>query len=278
MEFVEVVNQNQHLQGFTKGNGFMYWSFTDSLVKTTLNNTVKCQVQIFGGHLGDCDYHDGKIYASYLQDSLPGHAWEDWTGFKIYVFDANDLRVLNVMNLDICDYYKSITCTPEDTRGFQGIDGVAIAPDPISGEDRLFVACALYTGEKYANQIILQFTLDGVYETEYHIPTGNTVFGIQNLDYDAENKEFWFSTYGPCEAYQPKEILYCISGDLKEIKRKYCFSTPYGIECLGKEGFYASYQYGPNGRRGGVAYRCDESMFQNKISEAEVEAFIRGNN
>lgn len=275
MNYVEVVNQNQHLQGFSGGNGFMYWSFTDSLVKTTMNGTMKCQVQIHGGHLGDIDYHNGKIYGSYLKNSLPGHAWEDWTGFKIYVFDADDLHTENIINLDICDYYKSITCTPEDTRGFQGIDGVAIAPDPKSGEDRLFVACALYTGEKYNNQIILQFTLDGVYETEYHIPTGNTVYGIQNLDYNAENKEFWFTTYGSSQPYQAKEVLYCISGDLSEIKRKYNFSTPYGLDCLGKEGFYASAQYGKNGKRGGIAYLCDESFFETPKTEADVIKELR---
>lgn len=270
MDYVEVLNQNQHMQGFSNGNGFMYWSFTDSLVKTTLGGTVKCQVEIHGGHLGDIDYHDGKIYGSYLKNSLPGHEWADWTGFKIYVFNADDLKVERVLNLDICDYYKSITCTPDDTRGFQGIDGVAIAPDPKTGADRLFVACALFTGEKYKNQIILQFTLDGVYETEYHIPTGNTVFGIQNLDYDAENKEFWFTTYGPSQSYQPKELLYCISGDLKEIKRKYLFSTPYGLDCLGKDGFYASVQYGKNGKRAGIAYRCVESFFENPKTEAQL--------
>lgn len=270
MNYVEVVNQNQHMQGFSSGNGFMYWSFTDSLVKTTLNGTVKCQVQIHGGHLGDIDYYDGKIYGSYLQNSLPGHAWEDWTGFKIFVFDAEDLHTVEVLNLDICDYYKSITCTEEDVRGFQGIDGVAIAPDPQTNENKLFVACALYTGEKYKNQIILQFTLEGKYETEYHIPTGNTVFGIQNFDYDADNKEFWFSTYGPSQPYQPKELLYCVSGDFSEIKRSYCFSSPYGLECLGKDGFYASVQYGKNGKRGGIAYRCEESFFETPKTEAEL--------
>ncbi|MBO5785747.1 MAG: hypothetical protein J6R45_00335 [Clostridia bacterium] len=272
MEFIEVLNQYQHMQGFSNGNGYMYWSFTDTVVKTTMNGIVKCQVQIHGGHLGDIDYHDGKIYASYLKNSLPGHAWEDWTGFKIYVFNADDLHVEKIMNLDICDYYKSITCTPEDTRGFQGIDGVTIAPDPKTGEDRLFVACALYTGEKYSNQIILQFTLDGVYETEYHIPTGNTVFGIQNLDYDAENKEFWFTTYGPSQPYMPREMLFCISGDLSTILRKYNYSTPYGLDCLGKAGFYGSVHTRKAKKCGGIAYRCDESFFATPKSPQELVA------
>lgn len=269
MEHIRVVNQNYHMQGFTKGNGFMYWSFTDSLVKTTLSGTVKCQVEIHGGHLGDCDYYDGKIYASLLGDALPGHAWEDWTAFKIYVFDASDLKTLNIIDLDICYTYKKAV-----TNGFQGIDGVTVAPDPISGEPKLFVACALETGESYRNQIILQFSLEGAYETEYHIPTGNTVYGIQNLDYDAENNEFWFTTYGPTEDYQPKELLFCVSSDFKEIKRKYVFSTPYGLECLGKEGFYASLQFGKNGSRGGIAYHCDEEFFNNSATEAEINQLI----
>ena len=272
MEYVEVLNQYQHMQGFSNGEGYMYWSFTDSLVKTTMNGIVKCQTMIRGGHLGDIDYHNGKIYGTYLQDALPGHEWADWTGFKIYVFDAYDLHVERIINLDICDYYKSITCTPEDTRGFQGVDGVAIAPDPKTGEDKLFVACALYTGEKYSNQIILQFTLEGVYETEYHIPTGNTVYGIQNLDYDAENKEFWFSTYGSSQPYQAKYTLYCVSGDFSEIKRNYKFSSPYGLDCLGKEGFYASIHLRKHKKCGGVAYRCDESFFETPKTDAELVA------
>ena len=188
MEFVEALNQHAHMQGFSSGNGHMFWSFTNSLIKTTLDSVVRCQVQLRGGHLGDIDYHNGKIYGSFMLDALPGHAWADWSGYKLMVFDEYDLRTLDVINLDICDYYKSITCTPEDTRGFQGIDGVTIAPDPVTGEEKIFIACALFTGEKYSNQIILQFDMTGKYETEYHIPTGNTVYGIQNLDYDADNK------------------------------------------------------------------------------------------
>ncbi len=143
MEFIEVLKQNLHMQGFTSGNGFMYWSFTDSLVKTNLKGTMRAQVEVRGGHLGGLDYFDGRIYASFLGNALPGHAWEDWTAFKIYVFDADDLHLIKSINLDICDEYKSIACTPSDTRGFQAIDGVAIAPDPVTGDERMFVACAL---------------------------------------------------------------------------------------------------------------------------------------
>lgn len=71
MEYIRVVNQNWHMQGFSSGGGHMYFSFTDSLVKTTLSGIVRAQVQIRGGHLGDIDWHDGDIYASFLAEPLP---------------------------------------------------------------------------------------------------------------------------------------------------------------------------------------------------------------
>lgn len=274
MKTIEVVHQYAHMQGFSSGNGHMYWSFTTGLTKTTLGGIMKAQVEVHGGHLGDCDYHDGKIYASYLGNALPDHPWNDWTSFKLYVFDAEDLRVLDIINLDICDEYKRIASTPEDTRGFQAVDGVAIAPDPVTGENKIFIACALNNGEKFSNQIILQHSMDGKYETEYHIPTGNTVFGIQNLDYDAENKEFWFTTYGGSEPYQAKETLFCVSHDFKEIKRKYNFSTPYGLDCLGKDGFYASCSFGVKQDLGGLAYPCTEEFFKKNMGQNDVKAYF----
>ena len=214
LEHIKVVNQNYHMQGFTSGGGFVYFSFTDSLVKTTPAGTVKCQAEVFGGHLGDIDYYGGKIYGSYLGNALPGHAWDDWTCFKIYVFDASDLRVLNVINMDICDEYKRISGMPPDTRCFSGIDGVAFGREPGTGAQKMFVACAMITGEKYENQILLQCTPEGKYEKEYHIRTGNTVYGIQNLDYDESSGEFWFSTYGKGAPYQPEETIYCVGPQL----------------------------------------------------------------
>lgn len=161
MTHIKVVNQNYHMQGFTSGGGFVYFSFTDSLVKTTPTGTVKCQTEVHGGHLGDIDYYDGKIYGSYLGNALPGHAWDDWTCFKIYVFDASDLRLLDVIHMDVCDEYKRVSGTPADTRGFSGIDGVAFGKEPGTGARKMFVACATITGERYADQILLQCTTEG---------------------------------------------------------------------------------------------------------------------
>ena len=58
MKYCEVLHQNLHMQGFTTDGEHMYWSFTDSLVKTTKNGTVLVQVRIPAGHLGDIDYYN----------------------------------------------------------------------------------------------------------------------------------------------------------------------------------------------------------------------------
>ena len=276
MTHIKVVNQNYHMQGFTSGGGFVYFSFTDSLVKTTPAGTVKCQTEVHGGHLGDIDYYDGKIYGSFLGNALPGHAWDDWTCFKICVFDASDLRLRDVIHMDVCDEYKRVSGTPADTRGFSGIDGVAFGKEPGTGARKMFVACATITGERYADQILLQCTTEGRYEREYRIPTGNTVYGIQNLDYDEESGEFWFSTYGKSAPYQPEETLYRLGPALDGVKAKYRFSSPYGFECLGGGQYDASPQDGVNGRRTGTAYLCDAAFFENRYTEQELTALVEG--
>lgn len=279
MKYVETLHQNQHMQGFTSDDKYMYWSFTDTVVKTTLEGTVKRCVPVtggkYGGHLGDIDYHEGKLYASFMGNCLPGHAWNDWTSFMIYVYDAETLELEKRINLDICDLYKAQNGTPEDTRGFQGIDGVAFGKIPGTNEWRLFVACALDTDERWEDNIILQFTPDGVYETEYRIKTGNTVFGIQNLDYDKTTGEFWFSTYGGSQPYQPKETLYKTDINLTKAEERYCFSSAYGFECLGNGKYHCALQWGKNKNQCGGAYECEKSFFENKKTEAEITAYVK---
>ena len=275
MKYIETLHQNQHMQGFTSDGKHMYWSFTDTVVKTTLKGTVRRCVPVSGGHLGDIDYFEGKLYASFMGDALPGHAWNDWTSFKICVFDADTLELEKMINLDICDYYKSLKGTDADTRGFQGVDGVAFGKIPGTEEWRMFVACALDTGEKYENNILLRFTIDGVYETEYPIKTGNTVFGIQNLDYDATTGEFWFSTYGGGEPFMPKETLYKTDVNITKAEEKFCFSSAYGFECLGDGKYYCALQWGTNGNRCGGAFMCEKSFFNTKKTEAEVTDYIK---
>ena len=125
----------------------MYFSFTDSLVKVTMNSVIKCQVEVHGGHLGDIDYYDGKIYGCYMGEALPGHKWDDWSSFYIYEYDANDLSLLRKIHLLKCDEYFARRYDPDDRMGFRGTDGLTVGRDPKTGEPKLMQSRQMLTGE-----------------------------------------------------------------------------------------------------------------------------------
>ncbi len=106
------------------------------------------------------------------------------------------------------------------------------------------------------------------------IRTGNTVYGIQNLDYDEETGHYWFTTYNAEKPFQAKDTLYCVDRDLKTILAQYRFSTPYGFDCIGGGKYHASLQSGVNGKRNGYAYLCDEEFFKNSKPEREINDFV----
>lgn len=65
-----------HVQGMAldNKNGFIYFSFTDRLVKMDLSGRMVGSVSGFIGHLGDLDFNDedGRIYGSleYKNDAI----------------------------------------------------------------------------------------------------------------------------------------------------------------------------------------------------------------
>ena len=119
----------------------MYWSFTDSLVKTKKSGLMLRQVPIFCGHLGDIVYYDGKIYGSVMGDALKGTLWCDWISFEIHVFDAATLALEKVIRLEEC-YGMHVS----GENGFLGIDGITVLPKTENAPARLLVASALLSG------------------------------------------------------------------------------------------------------------------------------------
>ena len=258
MEFVECTHQNCHMQGFTSDakHEFMFWSFTDSLVKTNMNGTMICQVHVTGGHLGGLDWHDGKVYVSYMEFHVPWTYFEDWQGFRIYVFDDRDLRLLKIIDIPECIEMKK-----NKTDGFQGIDGVAWGRVPGREDVRLLTAVALETGEAYSHQMFLEIDEEsGHIENIYKIPAGNKVYGIQNLDYEEDTGCYWFTTYDGSQPYMEPETLYCVDPDMHTVRARYRISTPYGFEALGDGQYFLSLIAGKNGNQSGIAYRADRSL------------------
>ena len=257
MKHLEVTRQKYHMQGFTTDGKYMYWSFTNTLVKTTMTGTVVAQkeVPIMSEHLGGIDYHNGRIYGAAMGNSLKGDPWGQWTSFTVHVYDAESLSLVKVMRLDDC-YRDHAACRD----GFDGVGAITAGVDAETGEEALFIAAGMKNGAEITRQIVLQYGFDGKLQKRHFVPTGAVNIGVQNIDFDPDTHCFWLTTYDPTEAYHVRETLFCASPDLASVVKKYAFSTPYGFHCCGGGRFYASLQYGKNGARGGFAYEVGEAL------------------
>lgn len=257
MKYTEVLHQNLHMQGFTTDGEHMYWSFTDSLVKTKKTGLMLRQTLIPSGHLGDIVYHEGKIYGTVLGNSLRGLPFGIWTSFEIHVFDAGTLSLDRIIRLDDC--YRMYE---KKEYGFNGVDGITVLPATKDKPATLLVASALFDGEEYDSQMLLEYSFDGELLDKHFVKTGNTVFGIQNLTRDPETGNLWFSTYGGRYDYQNKNYLFCASPNYK-LLAQYNLCTPCGLEALGKGKFYLSVTAGVNGAQEGYAYETDINFIEN---------------
>jgi hypothetical protein len=123
--------------------------------------------------------------------------------------------------------------------------------------------------------MIVQMSLEGEYEKTHRFLTGNTVYGIQTLDYDWDTVSFWFTTYGAAAPDQDRETLYNVSLT-KGVISRYPYSSPYGLFCLGGGKFLASLHQGKTGNCSGYAYECEEELFQNRKGEHDIKDFIFG--
>ncbi len=245
---LEVLHQNLHVQGFTSDGENMYWSFTDSVVKTNMNNTVLGQVPVFDGHLGDIDYFEGKLYASFMKHP-ENFSWKTprWANFDIYVYDAKTLALEKKIILKDC---YEMNKEPEKHDGFAGIDGVALKRGE-NGEAELWVAAGLLEAPEYNKQQLMRFDLDGNLMEIKKFPSGNAIFGIQNLDYEEGTGYFWYSTYGGQHDYQPKEQLFAVNPCDESVVHACDIWSPYGFHACGDKKYLISYQCGVNGNREG---------------------------
>jgi len=136
--------------------------------------------------------------------------------------DAEKDGVMTAMYLsEVLEYYK---CTDEVSGkehryGCSGIDGIGYGPafgESAESEKKLMVAvCSYVNTERDDNnyQIFLQYSLDDFekyartleqaaphksgprYENKYFVYTGNTTYGVQNLEYDAYTGNWLAAVY-----------------------------------------------------------------------------------
>jgi len=164
-----------HIQGIAmdRVNGYVYFSFTDRLVKTDLSGKLIGSVSGFVGHLGDLDFNtdDGRIYGSleYKNDAIGkgirkslGVENSNENGFYIAIFDGSKI-VRPDMNAEkeellrtvyireaVKDYEDSVRVggIPKAHRfACSGIDGVSFAPafgNSKTSRKYLYVAYGVY--------------------------------------------------------------------------------------------------------------------------------------
>ncbi|WP_316811694.1 hypothetical protein [Pedobacter heparinus] len=182
-----------HVQGVAvdKVNGYVYFSFTDKLVKMDLSGKLIGSVTGFVGHLGDLDFNtaDGKIYGSleYKNDAIGkgiskelGIKNSNESGFYIAVFDGSRIVRAN-MNAEkeellqtvyiqeaVKDYEANVKVgnqTKQHRFACSGIDGIAFAPaigSSNSDKKYLYVAYGVY-GDKDRDdndhQVLLKYDI-----------------------------------------------------------------------------------------------------------------------
>ncbi|MFG1683197.1 hypothetical protein ACGFNP_23720 [Nonomuraea sp. NPDC049269] len=249
-----------HVQGIAidQKKGYMYFSFTNLLVKTDLAGKPIGSVTGFTGHLGDLDFNsrDGRVYGSLEYKAAKS--------FYIAIFDVDRITSLD-MNAETSDvvtavYLKDVVddysadmngdgvfdgdtaATPDHRYGCSGIDGVAFGPafGKRGAPDKLTVAYGIYANaDRQDNdyQVILQYDIKQWRKYErpltqtaphtsgpdksdgkYFVRTGNTTYGVQNLEYDGFTGNWFMAAYKGIKPTFPNYSFFMIDGSKRPVQ------------------------------------------------------------
>lgn len=165
----------RHLQGIcTNDRDAIYWSWTESLVKTDLDGRILKSVPA-ADHHGDLCHVDGKIYVAVNLGKFnqPAGKADSW----VFVYDAETLKEL------------SRHAVPE---AVHGAGGMAFR------DGKFYVVGGLPPGinENY----IYEYDRDLKFVKRHVLASGYTLMGVQTLAW--VNGEWWFGCYG-----KPAELL-----------------------------------------------------------------------
>ena len=223
-----------HVQGIATDSArkYMYFSFTTCLIKTDMDGNIIGSVKGLAGHLGCIAFQNGKVYGSleFKHDSIGQGILKNTDidvvdGFYIAIFDVDkidrpdmDAEKDGVMTAVFLKEVTEDYSAPGQRYGATGIDGVTFAPMPgQDGEMFLYVAygiCGDVNRTDNDHQVILRYDISGWgkfqkplnqlnmhrcgperAESKYFVYTGNTNWGIQNLEYDKETNLMLAAVY-----------------------------------------------------------------------------------
>lgn len=231
---------------------YIYYSFTTMLIKTDLQGNLIGSVTGLLGHLGCIDFcdRDGRLYGSleYKRDAIGTgilkNAGSDAVledGFYIAIFDVDRI---DRPDMDACaDGVMTAVFLPPVLSDYQsgrygcsGIDGTTFGPIPgdSSGKDYLFVAYGIYsdtTRDDNDHQVLLCYDTANWRTWEkplaqnamhrsgpakpdhtFFVYTGNTTYGVQNLEYDAATGHYLMAVYPGKKEQFPNYPMYIIDG------------------------------------------------------------------
>ncbi|GAA1511705.1 hypothetical protein GCM10009730_15510 [Streptomyces albidochromogenes] len=247
-----------HVQGVAvdRHKGFMYFSFTNLLVKTDLRGNPVGSVSGFTGHLGDLDYNvkDGRVYGSLEYKAAKAFyiAILDVDRIDRMGMDARTSDVVSTVHLkEVVDDYTAdmngdgkfdgdTANTPDHRYGCSGIDGVAFGPEfdrsgrTKRGKQVLTVAYGIYSNvsrQDNDHQVLLQYDVrkwrgferplpesaphtsgPSDVDGKYFVRTGNTRYGVQNLEYDAHSGNWLMAVYKGAKPQFPNYSLFVVDG------------------------------------------------------------------
>ena len=204
---------------------------------------------IYGGgaHLGCLAYHDGRIYGSLEYKAAEKFyiAVFDCDAITEMDMDYKTSGVMTTLYMDevVRDYIDDLDVGEHENAidsmghryGCSGIDGVTFAPMPGSTDGRkyMFVAYGIYRNNGRQDndcQVLLCFdpeTFDSLpfdqnaphtagpeLYRKLFVFTGNTHYGVQNLEYDRDTGDLWMIAYPGQKEQYPNYPIYLVDGSV----------------------------------------------------------------
>jgi hypothetical protein len=235
--------------------GHVYWSFTQMLVKTDFEGNVIGTVEGLTGHLGDLDLNarDGRVYGSleYKAEKAFYIAIFDVRRIDRIGMNAETDGIMTTVHLDevVEDFtadmdgngvFDGDTANTLDHRyGSSGIDGVAFGPafGKRRGKEKLKVAYGVYSNtarQDNDHQVVLEYDVTRwrryerpltqaephrsgprAYDSKSFLYTGNTTYGVQNLEYDAYTGNWMMAVYKGLKPQFPNYSFFIVDGSRK---------------------------------------------------------------
>lgn len=164
-----------HLQGIAvQGDENIFWSFTNTLVKTDLQGRILNKVSV-DSHSGDLCIQDQKVYVAvnlgkFNQETGAADSW-------VYVYDSENLELLSRISI------------PQAVHGAGGMD---------YHDGSFFVVGGLPEG--YRENYVYQYDPEFNFIKRHVIESGYTLMGIQTACFN--RGYWWFGCYG-----DPRETI-----------------------------------------------------------------------